>query len=199
MLHYGPSRIVLFLFGIILCTLLNKIYADADSHYEHNFGLYLAAAKGHLKALEHALVERKLISAASGLYHYDLDDRDHPEEYVKDWKDHIHDDQTALHATVRNGHLDCFKLLLKYSWDPMVKNKFQDTALCFTARYGHYEMARILVEDYKVKTYGKCSNKKTALQLAKMRPDKHLTEEQIEGRKRIADLLKSKTFKRIEL
>lgn len=199
MLYCGSSRIVLFLFGIVWCTLLHKVYADVDSHFEHNFGLYLAAAQGNLKALEHALVERKLISATSDHYHYEIDDRDHPEEYVKDWKDHIHDDQTALHATVRNGHLDCFTLLLKYGWDPMVKNKFQDSVLCFTARYGHYEMARILVEDYKVKTYGKCSNKKTALQLAKMRPEKFFSEEQIEGKKKIVDLLKSKSFKRIEL
>ena len=60
-------------------------------------------------------------------------------------------------------------------------------------------MARILVEDYKIKTYGKCSGKKTALQLAKMRPEKYFSEEQIEGKKKIADLLKTKTFKRIEL
>ena len=108
---------------------MNEIYADVDSHFEHNFGLYLADAQGNLKAVEHALVERKLISATSDHYHYEVDDRDHPEEYVKDWKDHIHDDQTALHATVRNGHMEPFKLLLKYGWDPLTKTKFQDTVL----------------------------------------------------------------------
>eukprot|EP00942_MAST-04A_sp_MAST-4A-sp1_P013225 g13225.t1 len=190
---------IILLFAINCCILMNEIYADVDSHFEHNFGLYLAAAQGNLKAVEHALVERKLISATSDHYHYEVDDRDHPEEYVKDWKDHIHDDQTALHATVRNGHMEPFKLLLKYGWDPLTKTKFQDTVLCFTARYGHFEMARILVEDYKIKTYGKCSGKKTALQLAKMRPEKFFSEEQIEGKKKIADLLKTKTFKRIEL
>ena len=120
------------------CLLCTRVSAGVDSVYEHNFGLYLAAAQGNLKALEHALVERKLITANSDHYHFTLSEHDHPEEYAKDWQDHIHDDQTALHATVRNGHLEPFKLLLKYGWSPLVKTKFQDTVLCFTARYGHY-------------------------------------------------------------
>eukprot|EP00944_MAST-04C_sp_MAST-4C-sp1_P006977 g6977.t1 len=181
------------------CLLCTRVSAGVDSVYEHNFGLYLAAAQGNLKALEHALVERKLITANSDHYHFTLSEHDHPEEYAKDWQDHIHDDQTALHATVRNGHLEPFKLLLKYGWSPLVKTKFQDTVLCFTARYGHYEMARILVEDYNVKSYGKCGNKKTALQLSRKPHMKHLSEEQLAGKEKIEKLLKGKTFKRIEL
>jgi hypothetical protein len=173
-----------------------------DGHNEHNFGLWLAASRGDVAAVKHALHDSRLIRAAADHYRYEAVDAHHGDEYVIDWHDHHHDEQTAVHAAARNGHLGVVKVLLEHKpkgWSAEAKTKYQDSPLHFAARYGHYDIAEYLVHVHKVRTHLKGKNKQTPLWWAQQAPESYFTTAQKEGKQKIVGLLEEKGSKRRKL
>ena len=145
-------------------------------------------------------VPRKLLVLA-------LQPQGHHEEFTPDWHDKHHDEQTAVHAAIKNGHFEVTKLLLEHNlgksnaktWSPEAKTRYQETPIIFAARYGYYSIAKYLLEKHKVKTHVKGRNKKGPLYWAMQPPESYYTNEQIEGKKKIIKLLETKGTKRMKL
>ena len=74
---------ILIMRGFLLCTivivLLTVVVAYTDSIEEHNFGLWLAASRGDVDAVQHALHGNRLIRATKDHYKYEVIDRHHYE------------------------------------------------------------------------------------------------------------------------
>ena len=113
-----------------------------------------------------------------------------------------------MHAAIKNGHFEAVKLLLAHNrgkthaktWDAEARTRYQDTPIVFAARYGHYDIAKYLIHEFKVKTHVKGRNKKHGpIYWAKQAPESYYTSTQIEGKKKIVELLEMSGTKKMRI